>query len=129
MSTFEPKPQEQLLLAINTENFNEIEKLLASGEIGKISESCMAAAERTDNGDVVGIVLDHILYNGLDVDHDFPTQLHWALARGFRMAAANLASVITDEDLRATDSNGMTVLELARKLKYFDVEDLLEDQS
>ncbi|MEI7792156.1 MAG: hypothetical protein WCI57_01560 [Candidatus Berkelbacteria bacterium] len=129
MSDFTQEQRERLLHAINTEDLELVEKLLASAGDDKISESCMAAAERTDNKDVAGIVLDHILNFGLDVDHDFPTQLHWALARGFRMAAANLASVITDEDLLATDSNGMTVLELARKLKYFDVEDLLEDRS
>lgn len=121
-------PRERLLLAINRENLDEIEKLLASREIGKVSESCMAAAERTDNDDIVGCVLDHIINNGLDIDHDFPTQLHWALAKGFKMAAANLASVITDEDLLATDSNGMTVLELARKLKCYNVVDLLEER-
>jgi len=128
MSTFEPKPQELLLLAINTENLEDVERFLALPTIGRLSESVMAAAERTDNDDIVGCVLDHILNNGLDIDHDFPTQLHWAMARGFRMAAANIASVITEEDLLATDSNGMSALEIARKLKYFDVIDLLEDR-
>ena len=97
MSDFEPKPPELLLLAINTENFDEVEKLLKSPENKQLPESFMAAAEITHNGEIVDCVLDQILNNGLDIDHDFPTLLHWALTKGFRMTAANIASMITDE--------------------------------
>lgn len=129
MSIVENKLRERLLLAINKENLENIERLLSLPGLGKISESCMAAAERTENDEIVGCVLDHIINNGLDVDHDFPTQIHWALARGFKLAAVSLATIITDEDLLATDSKGMTPLELAQKLHNYDVVDLLEDRS
>lgn len=128
MKPYELTLRDFLLLAINTGNTDDVGKFLKSPKIENLPESFMAAAEATGNGDIVGLVLDHILENGLDIDHDFPTQLHWALAKGFKIAAIHLAEMITDEDMSTTDSDGLTPHELAMRLHYDGVVELLENQ-
>jgi hypothetical protein len=130
MSTITKKKlMKQLFLAINAGNIDDVEKLLKSLDDAKLPESFMAAAEATENDDIIESVFDHISANGLEIDHNFPTQIHWALAKGYRKTAAYIAVMITDEDRQDTDENALTPLELAQQLGYEDVAAILEDQS
>jgi len=125
MITKERTPGMQLLHAINRERMIAIERLLLLPELSKLSEIFVKAAERAGNGQIVACILDHILKNGLDVDHGYPTNIHWALAKRFEIAAELLACIITAEDIVATDENGKTAQDIAEELGYNYISDII----
>ncbi|MCL5410690.1 MAG: ankyrin repeat domain-containing protein [Patescibacteria group bacterium] len=127
MEGFEPNPKDELILAINAGSLEKVQEFIGNLEDVQLSESVLETAESTGDSEIVTAVLDHILENGLDVPHDFPTQLHWAISRGFRHSAAYLAEIAMEQDLAEKDENGNTPLELARSKGYDEVVAALEN--
>lgn len=123
---FEHGPKDELILAIKAGSLEGVEESLGSLEGMQLGESVLEAAEATSDSEIVTAVLDNVLENGLDIPHDFPTQLHWAISRGFRLSAAYLAEIAMEQDLAEKDENGYTPLELAQSKGYDEVVALLE---
>jgi len=125
MISNERTPRMQLIHAINRERIIAIERLLLLPELSKLSEIFMKAAERAGNGQIIACILDHILKNGLDVAHEYPTNIHWALAKRFEFTSELLASFITADEIVATDENGKTAQDIAEELGYNYISDII----
>lgn len=91
---------------------------------GGLSETVIKAAEHTGNPEVIAAVLDYVLCNGLELDHPYPTQIHWAIGAGLPLSAKFLAEIITDGDL-AERYQGMTPKQFASKKGMPEVANML----
>jgi len=126
MEGAEPNPLSDLLSAIREDSLEKVEKSLSNLADVELNEGYISAAETIGNPEIIESVVEHIIVNGLNPPHDFPTQLHWAISRGFRHSAAYLAEIAMEQDLAERDNNGKTPLDLARERHYSEVAAVLE---
>ena len=114
-----------LIAAIQQGSDTEVMATLEQME-GELSQEVIRAADQTKNLDLVVVVYDYALMNGITGDAG-PNLLIWSLSEGLLTLAQVIAELANQVDLEERNSDGKSALDIAKQIGVTEIADQIRE--